>query len=168
MRDLKQITTKKGISLIEVLIVIAIFAVLGVLTTRIIVLSLRGSNKSDSLVKVRENLDYALSVMERNIRNADSITSCTPDKRQITYRDENGLVGSYSCDLTSGSVASGSGALAQKLTSDTVRVTTCTFVCNLTASPPSVTVSLSGTDTTTGGIENSKVDISTQIFLRTY
>jgi type II secretory pathway pseudopilin PulG len=167
-----RISYKKGISLFETLIVIAIFAVLGVLATRIVVLSLRGANKSGSLVKVRENLDYAISIMERHIRNAESVSNClqpspTPTS-QISYKDEDGLVGAFSCqDLgQEGYVASASA----RLTGETVGVTSCSFVCSpeTSTNPPSVTIELTGIDNSTNGIEKSTVSVSTQIFLRTY
>lgn len=158
--------SEKGISLFETLIVIAIFAVLGVLASRIIVLSLRGANKSDSLVRVRENLDFALSTMERYIRNANSISNCTAS--QISFEREDGTPGSFSCnDLgENGYVASSSA----RLTVATVGVTKCTFTCipETSTNPPSVIIHLMGTDNSTSGVEKSTVDVSMQIFLRTY
>lgn len=162
----QSVLPNKGISLFEVLIVVAVFAILGVLASRIIVLSLRGTSKSSSLVKVRENLDYALSVMERHIRNADSIISCPGNA--FSYQDENGLTGNFSCmgSGSNGYVASASA----RLTNDLIGVTTCSFVCEdgTSTTPPSVTINLTGNDNTTGGIGSSTVTISTKIFLRSY
>jgi len=66
--------TNSGLSLIEILIVITIFAVIGILSTRSVFLTLRGAKKSDSLVRVRENVNNALSVIERQIRNSEKVT----------------------------------------------------------------------------------------------
>lgn len=156
-----------GFSLFEMLIVITIFAVLGVLTSRIVLLSLRGVSKSSSLLSVRENLDFALSVIDRNIRNANSIVSCTD--KQITYTDENGQTSTFSCreiGTSSGNIASASA----QLTSKDVNVTDCTITCNLDSSgnPPSVSIDLTGVDVSHSGIESSKVTISSKIYLRTY
>ena len=70
---------QKGMSLLEILVVVAIFSILGVIVTRSVLLTLRGSKKSESQVKVRENVNYALAVIERQLRNADSIVTCPND-----------------------------------------------------------------------------------------
>lgn len=62
-----------GFSLIEILVVISIFAVIGILTTRSIFITLRSARKSDSLVRVRENVNYAMGIIERQIRTAESV-----------------------------------------------------------------------------------------------
>jgi prepilin-type N-terminal cleavage/methylation domain-containing protein len=82
----------KGVSFIEILVVIAIFAILGVLVARITVVTLRSSNKSDSLVKVRENMDFSLAVMERGLRNATAVVPCpNPDTTVLNYVDSEGV-----------------------------------------------------------------------------
>ena len=141
-----------GISMIEILIVIAIFAVLGVLSTRVIALSLQGSQKGDEQIKARENLDYAVSVIERQLRNAESITSCTASS--LLYKDLLNGDSSFSC--ADGYVASGSA----RLTSEKVNVTSCLFTCTegTQTTPPKVAID----------IQAGSVSISTEINLRTY
>ena len=60
--------TLKGMSLLEILIVVAVFSILGVIVTRSVLLTLRGSKKSESQVKVRENVSFSLGVIERQLR----------------------------------------------------------------------------------------------------
>lgn len=160
---------KKGVSLIEILIVVAIFAVLGLLISRVILTTLRGSNRSDSLVKVRDNLDYALSVMERQIRNAESVSPCpNPDTDRIDFRDSNGIATYFACTNVgnSGYVASGSA----RLTNDQVAITTCSLVCTPASGrvPPSVDISLEARGANQTGVERAIVTAVTKIFLRTY
>lgn len=160
---------KKGVSLIEMLIVVAIFAVLGILISRVILTTLRGSNKSNSLIRVRENLDYSLAVMERQIRNADGVTTCpNPDPLRIDYRDERGVATFFSCANvgTAGYVASGSA----RLTSSEIGITSCSFACTPASGrvPPSVTINLVGEDPNSRGVEGARVTVTTSIFLRTY
>lgn len=69
---------KNAYSLIEMLVVIAVFSILAVIVTQTMANSLRGSNKSESLGKARENVEYAMNVIERNLRNASNL-DCTPD-----------------------------------------------------------------------------------------
>jgi hypothetical protein len=156
----------EGISLLEILVVIAIFTVLAVITTRAVLLTLRGSRKSESMAKVREDLDYSLSVIDRNLRNAEEIdvASCTGNR--VDYVDELGNSSYFACLETSGVgyVASGSA----RLTSNKVDVISCNFSCDDTISPPSVTISLEAQSTEGSGIEGSVVTVSTKIYLRNY
>ncbi len=150
-------------SLLEILVVVAIFAVLGIIVTQSVILTLRGSKKSESQVRVRENIGYALSVIERRLRNADSITSC--DGQTVTYRDSQGISSTFSCVSGADSYVASASA---RLTSSEVLINTCSFVCDLTSSPPSVTVSLEATEASATGIEGARVSSSTKVYLRTY
>lgn len=160
-----------GLSLLEILVVIAIFAGLGILITRSVLLTLGGGKKSESLIKVRENLNYSIGVIERNLRNANSITDCTNSNTSIiSYIDQDGNPGTFSCvnvgsPTLTGYVASGSA----KLSSDTVNVISCSFTCGLGAgTPSSITIDLEAKDTSASGVDNSVVTATTQIFLRNY
>jgi len=156
---------QKGISLLEILVAVAIFAVLGVMVTRSIALTLRGSKKSELTLKVRENISYSLSVIERQLRNADSITSCNDDMR-VVYIDSFGNSGSFSCEGMDGGdayIASGSA----RLTSNEVKITKCTFNCT-SSDPPAVNVSITAIDSQAEGVEGASVTASTKVYLRTY
>lgn len=153
----------KGMSLIEILIAVAVFAVLGIITTSAIALTLRGSKKSELSLKVRENVGYSLSVIERQLRNADSIVACVPTR--IDYLDSLGNPAYFSCNNAEDYIASGSA----RLTSDEIVVTSCSFTCELGGSnPPSVSVSLEASDAQNAGVEGSSITISTKVYLRTY
>lgn len=159
----------KGMSLLEILLVVALFSILGVIITRSVLLTLRGSKRSESTLKVRENISYSLGVVERQLRNADSIVECpNPDTSVIDYVDEFGNSTNFSCEDigTDGYIASSSA----RLTSDEVEITSCSFSCvqGNSANPPAVTVSISAEDADVTGIEGASVTTSTTIFLRTY
>jgi prepilin-type N-terminal cleavage/methylation domain-containing protein len=157
-----KISHQRGISLIEILVVITIFAILGILISRVILVTLRGSGKSDSLVKIRENLDYSLSIIEREIRNADTITC--PSSTQVNYTNSRGTAATFSCQNSR--VASGSAWL----TSDEIAITACSFACTDASGhvPPSLTISLEAKDATKTGVEAAQATATTKIFLRTY
>lgn len=161
---------KSGVSLIEILIVIAVFAVLGILSTRAIILSLMGSKKGDAQIKVRENLDYAVSVVERQLRNAGNVSPCSliPENTSvINYNDSDNNSSSFSCLVNEGYIASGSA----RLTSDEVTVTSCSFSCTegTASTPPKVSIDIEAVDTKSqGSKEGSRVSITTEINLRTY
>ena len=151
-------------SIIETLVVVLIFSVLAVLTSASLILSLRGSRRSESTIRVRENLNYALSIIERQLHNAESV-SC-PNSTTISYTDANFLPSDFTCNIGSGFVASASA----QLTANTVRVTACNFVCNPVSSgiPPSVSISITAEDINASGLEQQRVTTNTQIMLRTY
>ena len=156
----------KGVSLIELLVVIGIFSIIAILSARGVLLSLRGSRKSESLGKVRENMDFSLAVIERNLRNADSV-SC-PSSTRVDYTDKEASPVYFSCENVGvgGYVSSASA----RLTSSEVDVTACQIVCDLGdgSLPPSVTISVEGTESSSSGVEAAKVTLSTKVFLRTY
>jgi prepilin-type N-terminal cleavage/methylation domain-containing protein len=154
-----------GMSLIEILVVVTIFAILGIVVTRAVILTISGSKKSESLVRVRENLNYAMGVVERQLRNADAITTCpNTDASRIDYQDIYGNSTSFTC--ANGAVASGSA----QLTSSEVVITACSFICQpgLSNNPVSVNVSFTAKDANTTGIQRSSVDLTSQIYLRNY
>lgn len=162
----KQLTVNSGFSLIEILVVVTVFAVLGILSTQAILLTLRGTNKSSSLLKVRENLDYSLSIMERQLRNAQDVSNCTSGT-SLTYTDVNGNSGSFSCVTgATGYIASGSA----HLTSDEVAITACSITCTLGTGgvPDLVNISIAAKDAKSVGIEAAQATANTQIYLRTY
>lgn len=155
-----------GLSLIEILVVITVFSILAILATRGVLLTLRGSRKSDALGRVRENVGYSIAVMERNLRNAQTI-DCSSET-QIDYTDPNSTAGYFSCEnIGSGGYVSSSSA---RLTNDQVNVTACTFTCAAatTGVPPSVDINITAEDANTQGAEGGQVTIQTQVNLRTY
>lgn len=161
-----------GFTLIEILVVVAIFSFLGILITRSVLLTIGGSKKSEAIVKVKENLDYATGVIERQIRNADSIPQCPNSNPAIlNYIDQDGNAGSFSC-LTdangNGYIASGSAQLP--LTASDINVTACYLSCNVSGStsPPTVTINLEAVEASASAIQNADVTVSTQVSLRNY
>lgn len=167
-----------GFSLIEILIVVGLFAILATIASQSTLLSLRGARKSDSLADVREDLDYALAAMERGLRSSQSITTaCNGTVTQrIDYIDEYEAPGSFRCFDINGDtiieVASGSGTpLAYaRLTSNDVRVTSCEIICTtpLANTPPYIDIAITGTNVTGVGTELSPVTVDTRVNLRVY
>lgn len=158
-----------GMSLLEILVVVALFAVLGVMATRAILLTLRGTNRSDSSLRVRENLNYALSVVERQLRNAQDVAVCpNPDPLVLNYTDHSGYSESFSCINvgSSGYIASGSA----RLTSTEVAITSCSIVCarDETSLPPTITVTLEAEDAQASGLTKARSSSTAKILLRSY
>jgi len=157
---------EKGVSLIELLVVIAIFSFIAILATRGIFLSLRGSKKSESVALVRENLDFSFAVMERNLRNAESVTCLSATR--VDYEDKDGNLVYFSCeDVGNDGYISSDSA---RLTNEKVEIISCQFTCVAGTSgvPPSVSIDISGEDKNVQGVEGASVNLSTKVFLRTY
>lgn len=64
----------KGFTLIESLIAVTIFAVIGVLSLDLLNRALQGSSKADILLKIKQNGQVLTSNLEDAIRNSDSVT----------------------------------------------------------------------------------------------
>jgi prepilin-type N-terminal cleavage/methylation domain-containing protein len=171
-------SNNKGMSLLEILIVLTIFAVLGILLTRAIILTLQGSQKAVNTIRVRENLNYALGVMERQLRNANEVTGdCTgAEDSVVNYLDQFGNIGSFTCvnpGQADSFIASGSGSA--RLTGDTVSVAECHFTClkptpapGTIINPAKVGIDITLEAANTSGIQKVSVSASTQVYLRTY
>jgi Tfp pilus assembly protein PilE len=160
----------KGISFIEILVVVAIFAILGLLISRITLLTLRGSNKSDTIVKVRENLDYAIAIMERNLRNSDKVDPCpTTGTDRVDYIANGGGATYFSC-VGTGTNTSYISSGSARLTGTDIKINTCSFSCVPQSgnTPPSVVINLEVQDTRALGIDSAKVSTSTIIQTRSY
>ena len=164
---------QRGISLIEILIVVTIFSVLGILVTQSIALTLQGAKKSAATVAVRENLDYSISVIQRQLTNANSIVDCTtpaptPSSR-IGYVDQYGTSTYFLWTSAMSAIASGSATTL--LTShETVKVTSATFTCvaETSVNQPYVNVSLTAQSATSTGAQSSPETVNTRIYLRNY
>lgn len=160
-----------GFSFIEILVVLGAVGVIGIVAASAIITTTRGVKRSDSDSKIKDSLSYTLTIIERHIRSAKTVSCTTPSS--LSYVDKDDISGSFfyrqvvTSGKTFGYVASGSATV--KLTGPEVNVKSATFVCTPAVgnSPPSVTVNLSGEDATITGIEQGNVDASTKIFLRT-
>ncbi len=156
--------TSRGFSLIEILVVMLIFSVIAIVTTQTLLVSLTSTRKSQSNTRVRENLEYVVSVMERHIRNANSIntTECTPAR--ISFIDENNLPSAFSCDANAVNSSSG------QLTSEQIEITNCNFVCHQASGgvPDYVEINITGRGKDLSSSESTPVSISTRIQLRVY
>ncbi len=157
----------RGYSLVEMLVVLVLFSVLAVIATQTLFLSFRGSRKSGNVVLVRNNVDHAVGVMERQLRNARAWTGCDDSgtNHLITYTDAEGdTLKTFTCYNTDNYIASGSA----RITTEEVDIT-CTIDCgNIGGRPPSIEITVSGSDAASLGIEGSTTEIQTQIYLRNY
>jgi prepilin-type N-terminal cleavage/methylation domain-containing protein len=152
-----------GFSLVEVLIVIAIFSVIALVVSQTLFSTLKGAARSEVSSSIKQEGNYVISVMERQLHNSIQITSCGPTS--IVYRDAYSQSVSFSCD--GGRVASNSASI----TSPTTTVTGCSIICS-PITPPYRSVDVNMTFEridSTGTLrpeEKARVDLRTKIQLR--
>lgn len=69
----------KGFTLVEIIVVVAITALVGVVLVMIFANTLRGSGKSQTLATLKQNGQAVLEKMDKQIRGADKIICATAD-----------------------------------------------------------------------------------------
>jgi len=84
---MKKILNKKGYTLIEVLAVIIIITIVGSLITAIIVISLRGSNRSKNVNSIRQAGDYTINQMTKMISYSKSFEGLANTDTDVNHDD---------------------------------------------------------------------------------
>ena len=174
----------EGFSLIEMLVVLVVFSILIILATQAVFLTLRSAKKAENLVKVRQNLDNAMGVIERGLRSASEI-DCTEGNpansdRSVQFNDTEGNTLTYVCDPGKNIIIEylndpDGGKIRQgNLTSDEISVDCSSrpvFDCEpneFSAAPPKVTIDLEARSKGSSGAESATVSTHTQVYLRLY
>jgi prepilin-type N-terminal cleavage/methylation domain-containing protein len=164
---------QSGYTLVELLTVIGILSVISVIVLSVVFISLRGTQKSDTIEVVRQNGDTAMTQIVRGIRYAkslDSPTSCVPSTTSssitITSIQDNAQT-TYSCNANT--ISSNSASL---LNTNGVATTSCSFVCrqNRSSDPPTITIQYTLSANTTGSLSETSATIpfQTSVTMRNY
>lgn len=75
---------KKGFTLVEMLVVIAILSVVGVLILTIFTRTLRGTNKSQIISAIKQNGQSVLEILDKSIRGADHLVCVSSEPNDDT------------------------------------------------------------------------------------
>jgi len=166
-----------GFTMIEILVVIGILGVIATIGTSMFFTTFRSSTKTKILSTVKQNGDYALSVMERIVRDSQEVIAntetpsktCEVDMKKIKVKRLDGSEIEFSCEEAANSfIASNSAAL----TSSEVKLDSCYFDCITEGDfyPQNVVIrfTLSQATATTRSEEQAKVDFRTTITLRNF
>lgn len=121
----------RGFTLVEILVVIAIMAIMGLILTEVFIRSLRGGNKAEVLAILKQNGQSVLENMDKNIRGSDSI-ACTDNLGEVLVIEKDGLYTRYR--LITGQLAEDHPVLPENTSQDTFL----TYVCNNSNYPPEV------------------------------
>lgn len=158
---------KGGFTLIEVLVVIMLFAVIAVVTTQSLIRIIGNTASSSSSTRARENLEYALSVVDRSVKNAKQINSCTSSPMRVEYVSHENQIESVECTTFGNGNIEHNG---EPLISNEVEVSTCTLTCITPAGgsiPSGVQIHLGGSDAE-GSYETPPIQLQTTIMMRSY
>jgi hypothetical protein len=161
--------------LVEMLLAVGLFVVVGVVVLSVFFVSLRGSKKSDLLVVVRQDGESVLSQMEHMIRFAkslDSPSSCVPSSvglSSITVSSFDGGQTVLTCPSGSGAISSNSASLVD---TTSVVVSSCSFSCTQSSlsNAPIIGISFVLSQATTSNFVEGNVSIPfhTSIQMRNY
>ena len=142
-----------GFTLIELLSVSGLVATVGLITSATFLNIMKGVVKSETIKEVKQNGDYAISTIERLMRNAEGITSACSGAStgSITILDVDSNTTTFSCVVSDGigKIASSSASTNGFLTNNKVTLgNTCpgslSFSCTRSANGvKSVTIQFS-------------------------
>lgn len=166
-----------GFTLIEMIVAISILGIVSLIGTGLLFTSLSSSGKAEIDKEVRQNGNYALSVMEGLIISSKNIACPTPPaanaSKEIDVTDINGQLTQFICDDSAdhkiSSVSASAGTFV--LTATNVAVTNCNFTCATTVgNPTTVGIGFSVSQVGSSGRPNEKSSASfeTQVSARNY
>lgn len=166
-----------GFTLIELLVVVAILATVGVVAANMFFQTLKGASKAEVEKRVKQEGDYAISIMGGMIRNAKDIEEVFPwvcdgsNRPNITIRSQDDGITLFEC--SGGGDNARIASNSARLTSTRVRVSSdCNFIkCTRTGStPPMIEIkfSLSQVGSPTRPEEQAQVNFQTTVSLRSY
>jgi len=178
----KKIIRNKGFTLIEILVVVGLLAMAAVIGANLFFTTFRSSTKTKILTVVKQNGDYALSVMERLIRDAEEVITnsdgdvCESGMNKIKVKRLDGSKIEFECldeGTLTGYIASTS-AVRARLISDEVKLDSCSFDCSQEEinpfNPQSVMIKF--TLSQAGGAarveEQASIDFQTTVTTRNY
>jgi prepilin-type N-terminal cleavage/methylation domain-containing protein len=141
-------TMKNGFTLVELLVVIGLVLIIGTVGTNVITSILRSYNKAHIINEVEQNGNYVLSLMENQIRNAQSV-SPTGTTSSLTVTTQEGATITYTITSAGGIgvVQKTSGGVTEVLSNNNlttgvnIDTTNSHFVVS-TATPSSVQIVL--------------------------
>ena len=149
-----------GFSLIELLAVVAITAILSVVTVQLAVSSQLRSSQSDAVSKIRQEGDFLLDQLSYSIRNARSVTCVSTDRLDVGTKNNSTIV--YTLDETR--LASNSAYL----NSTGVELSDLFFTCTENDASPGVLVNISFTLTSRATSPPSTQEFTTNVYLRSF
>ncbi len=149
----------KGFTLIEMLIALAVFSMLGVMATVILVGALQGAKKAAAVALVKNEGSRVVNTMTQMLKYSTSVTACATNSITFQSRADGSNPTIFSC--TSDSIASNSA----NLTSGNVEMTSCNISCDAQLKQVNINFTLRMKNATFA-TEKANTTFETQIGLR--
>ena len=161
---MRYLRSTRGFTLVEVLIAVAVFAVLGTMTTVIMVGVLQGAKKAAAVALVKNEGGRVINIMTQMLKFSTSVTACGGNSVTFQPRADASNPAVFACVNDGGGkyyIASNSASL----TSDRVEMTSCIISCDAPVKQVNVnfTVQMKGTAFVS---EKATTQFQTQIGLR--
>ncbi len=154
---IQHLTSNLGFTIIELLITISLFVVLGLFITQTLASIFSNVEKTDNAARVRQEAEYSIAVIERHLREARSPVCAASS---VTYEDPVGYSTSFSC-TGSDPVRIASGAA--DLTSGNVTASSCSFTCISNPTQISISFTLSQYPASSDPRQTATTTVSTQV-----
>lgn len=98
-----------GFTLIEILVSVTLIGIIGAISSQVFISGFKSQYKSEIIKEVKQNGDYALSVIERMVRNAADFSPdqlCNQDESTLSIVNPDGYTTIFNCDATNYNISS--------------------------------------------------------------
>jgi len=125
---------KTGFTLIEMLVVTAVFMLLGGLLVNSLFSILKSNTKAELMKEIRQSGSYALDVMSKMITNGTiTSTNCSAANTSIVIKNPDGGETTFECSGDPAYIASNSAHSAQLTNIQQIKISSCSniFQCEI-------------------------------------
>ncbi|OGG13677.1 hypothetical protein A2773_00080 [Candidatus Gottesmanbacteria bacterium RIFCSPHIGHO2_01_FULL_39_10] len=168
---------RTGFTLIEILIAVSLIGIMMIAISQVFISILQTQTKGEIIKGVKQNGDYAFSVMESMIRNAKEVTdpdptSCGSQVDEISIKNVDDYITRFYCTGGATSRVSSRSATSDLfLTSSEVVASNCHFIVNCPSSSPKyvwITFTLSQVNVSAGTEGTATETFEGTVSLRNY
>ncbi len=98
---MKNYTAKEGYTLIELLVTVALFAVVMASALSILAVTIKNNYKAEKVMRIRRLGDYATNIIHRTVALANAIDTSNTDTDTLVFTQANGKTYTIDCNAAS-------------------------------------------------------------------